>query len=153
MTANQLTAPAPTSLVLRRTFEAPCERVFRAWLSPDIMRRFLDGDRHEILDVTADARVGGSYSITWKGDDGPMTVRGVYRELVPNERIVCTWTWEEDDPGDVCETLLTLEFHAAGDRTELVLTHVNFRSETSRDNHAEGWQSIFDKFAALGIGR
>ena len=105
MTASELTKPAPTSLVVRRTFEAPVDRVFDAWLSPDALRRFLTG-AEKVLDVTVDPRAGGSYSITWDTPNGPWVVGGVYREIVKNERIVCTWTWEEDADTGVHESLL-----------------------------------------------
>lgn len=147
MTTSALTTPSPTSLVLRRTFDAPCGRVFDAWLSPDVMRIFLVGNAEKLLDVTADPRVGGAYRITWQTENGPMTVGGIYREIVKNERIVCTWTWEEDDDTEVHESVLTLEFHPHGDKTELVLTHTNLRSEESRNGHAEGWQAILDLLA------
>ena len=149
MGANELTKPSATSLVLRRTFDAPVERVFAAWLSPDAVRAFMVGDAKAVLDASVDARVGGAYHLTWDTDDGPMTVRGVYREIVENRRIVCTWVFDEDDPADVVESLLTLEFAPRGEGTELVLTHTNLRHEESRDGHATGWQSIFDKLAAF----
>jgi uncharacterized protein YndB with AHSA1/START domain len=59
MTASELTKPAPTSLVVRRTFDAPIDLVFDAWLSPDALRRFLTGAQ-KVLDVTVDPRAGGS---------------------------------------------------------------------------------------------
>jgi uncharacterized protein YndB with AHSA1/START domain len=140
-----MTTSTATALVLRRTFNAPCERVFSAWLSSDAMRAFMGGDRHKILDVEVDPRVGGSYRIAWDTSDGPITVTGVYRDIIPNERIVCTWTFEEDEPAQLCESLLTLEFRSLGLKTEVVLTHTNLRDEASRDSHASGWASIFDK--------
>jgi uncharacterized protein YndB with AHSA1/START domain len=150
MTASELTKPAPTSLVVRRAFDAPIDRVFDAWLSPDALRRFLIGAEQKVLDVTVDPRVGGSYSITWDTPDGPWIVGGVYREIVRNERIVCAWTWEEDEETGVHESLLTLEFHAlAPKKTELVLTHTKLRNEESRDGHAKGWKSIVDKLAEV----
>jgi uncharacterized protein YndB with AHSA1/START domain len=148
MTASELTKP--TSLVVRRTFDASVDRVFDAWLSPDALRRFLIGAEQKVLNVTVDPRVGGSYSITWDTPDGPWIVGGVYREIVRNERIVCAWTWEEDEETGVHESLLTLEFHAlAPKKTELVLTHTKLRNEESRDGHAKGWKSIVDKLAEV----
>ena len=150
MTSTELTTVAPTSLVLRRTFNAPCERVFNAWLTPDVMSAFMIPDGTKLLELTADPRVGGTYRITF-GDTpfGVISVGGVYREIVKNERIVFTWTWEEDTPEEVHETLLTLEFHPVGSKTELVLTHTNLRNEESRDGHADGWKSIYDNLAQL----
>jgi uncharacterized protein YndB with AHSA1/START domain len=150
MTASELTKTAPTSLEVRRTFDAPVARVFDAWLSPDTLRRFLIGSDQKVLDVIVDARAGGSYAITWETPDGPWIVGGVYREIVKNQRIVCTWTWEEDEATGVHESLLTLEFRTlAPTKTELVLTHTELRNEESRDGHAKGWKSIVDKLAEI----
>jgi len=149
MIATEVTKPAPTSLVIRRTFDAPVERVFDAWLSPEALRFMLMGDEHKVVGIEVDARPGGSYRISWETQkDGVWHCGGVYREIVKNERIVCTWTWEEDDPADVQDTLLTLEFHAlASGKTEFVLTHTNFRTETSRDSHGEGWTEAINRLA------
>ncbi len=139
-----------TQLVLRRTFSASPERLFEAWTTPDILTKFLGPGEVDVVDVKADARVGGKYSITFRDSDGDvMVVGGVYRELVPSQRIVCTWAWEEDDPSLAKETLLTLEFVPRGTQTELVLTHENFRDATQRNNHQNGWTQILDKLQQL----
>jgi uncharacterized protein YndB with AHSA1/START domain/predicted enzyme related to lactoylglutathione lyase len=139
-----------TQLVLRRTYNASPQRLFRAWTTPEILTKFLGPGEVEVLDVTADARVGGKYSITFRDSDGDLMVAGgTYRELLPPERIVCTWAWEEDDPKLAQETLLTLEFRPRGAQTELVLTHEHFRDETQRDNHQNGWTQILDKLQRL----
>ena len=149
MIASELTTHAPTSLVLRRTFNAPVERVFEAWLSADALRAFMGGTNHTIVDVSTSACVGGTYRILVQTPDEVMAVGGVYREIVKNERIVCTWTWEEDDPKDEHETLLTLEFKAIGAGTELTLTHEKFASEKSRDGHGAGWKDIYERLAEI----
>ena len=149
MIATELTKPAPATLVIRRTFDASVDRVFDAWLTPDALRAILTGEKHKAVDATVDPRVGGTYSISWQTAEGVWNVRGVYREIVKNARIVCTWSWEEDDPNDERDTLLTLEFHRLGaTKTELVLTHTNFSSEESRDNHGEGWTECVNRLAA-----
>jgi uncharacterized protein YndB with AHSA1/START domain len=149
MTALELTKPAPTSLVVRRTFNASVDRVFDAWLSPDALRAFLSG-ASQVLDVTVDPRVGGTYRIKYQTPDGEWYVGGIYKEIVKNQRIVCTWTWEEDNPADVHESLLTIEFHSPSPKqTELVLTHTKLRSEQSRDGHANGWTQIVEALATM----
>lgn len=137
-------------LQLRRTFNASPERLFEAWTTPEILMKFLGPGEVEVTGIKADPRVGGEYSITFRDSDGDvMVVGGTYRELVPSQRIVCTWAWEEDDPKLAKETLLTLEFLPRGARTELVLTHENFRDETQRNNHQNGWTQILDKLQQL----
>lgn len=149
MTAAEVTKPAPSSLVVRRTFDAPVDRVFDAWLSPDAMRTFLVGEA-KVLEVTVDPRVGGTYRIKWDTPGGIWYVGGVYKEIVKNERIVCTWSWDEDDPSELHESLLSLEFRALSPKkTELVLTHTNLRDEQSRDAHANGWSQIVENLSKM----
>ncbi len=139
-----------TALVLRRTFNASPERLFEAWTTPAVLMKFLGPGDVEVLDVRADARAGGKYSITFRDSDGDVMIAGgVYREIAPPERIVCTWAWREDDPKLAKETLLTLEFLGRGAQTDLLLTHENFRDETQRSNHQSGWTQILDKLQQL----
>ena len=146
---TQTKAPSPTSLVLRRTYDAPRAKVFEAWTDPEAMKVFMGPNDVKVPEVKVDFRVGGSYGITMLLPDGErLNVRGVYREIKRPERIVCTWQWEEDDPALERETLLTLEFFERGSQTEPVLTHENFRDADQRDRHEDGWTSILENLAA-----
>lgn len=139
----------PTTLVMRHVFDASQERVFEAWSSPEILREFIGpGDMR--ARVEADVRTGGAYRITMlMAQDKEWSVQGVYREVAPTDRIVCSWAWEEDDAADVQETVLTLEFYARGEGTELVLTHENFRDTAQRDRHHNGWDGVMSKLEAV----
>jgi len=143
---TQTKAPSATSLVLRRNYDAPRTKVFDAWTDPEAMRRFMGPNDVTVPKVTIDFRVGGKYAITMQLADGEKLVAyGVYRDIKRPERIVCTWQWEEDDPALERETLLTLEFFEAGNGTELVLTHENFRDSDQRDRHEHGWTAILNQ--------
>jgi uncharacterized protein YndB with AHSA1/START domain len=72
-------------------------------------------------------------------------VTGTYREIRPSERLAFTWRWE-DEP-EHGETLVTVELRDVGGATEMVLMHERFPSVASRDSHARGWPSCFDKLA------
>jgi uncharacterized protein YndB with AHSA1/START domain/predicted enzyme related to lactoylglutathione lyase len=138
-----------TRLELRRRLKARSEQIFSAWTTPETIERFFCPPDVKATKVTVDLRVGGRYSITMLMSDGERwTVGGVYREIVPPQRIVCTWEWKEDDPALAKETLLTLEFFERGDETELVLTHEAFRDEAQRDRHERGWSTILRELDA-----
>jgi uncharacterized protein YndB with AHSA1/START domain len=137
------TTVAVPSLTLRRTYAAPRQRVFDAWTKPELLMKFLCTSEVRITEVTVDLRTGGSYKIVMLMSDGDRwNVGGVYRDVRPPERLSMTWRWDEDDPKDEYDTLLTLEFHEAAGGTELVLTHDRFATQQSRDNHNEGWAKI-----------
>ena len=112
------------------------------------MRAFMPGD-HKVLDLSVDPRVGGAYRITWDTPNGVMTVGGVYREIVKNERIVCYLDVGRRRSVRSTRDAADPRVPSAGTKTELVLTHTNLRSEQSRDGHASGWSTIVDKLADL----
>jgi len=147
---TQTQHPSAVALVLRHTFDAPRETVFKAWTDPAIMQQFLGPGEAECKEVQVDLRVGGAYRIVVPGPNGDdWAAIGTYREVVVPERVVCTWRWQEDDPSQEHDTLLTLEFIAKGAQTELVLTHENFKDAESCQGHTHGWSEILDKYAKL----
>lgn len=138
------------ALVMRRTYDASPERVFAAWTDPAAAAVFMSPGDVKATDITMDVRVGGSYRIVMRMPDGSvMPVSGTYREVVPAKRLSMTWRWEEDNPSDERDTLLTLEFFDRGGKTEFVLTHENFASTESRENHEHGWASIMEKLDTM----
>lgn len=136
------------ALVMRRVYDAPRERVYAAWTSPEAAASFMGPGDVKATEITMDVRVGGSYRIVMVHADGSINpVRGVYREVVAPQRLSMTWKWEEENPSDERETLLTLEFIDRVGKTELVLTHENLASVESRSNHERGWASILEELA------
>ena len=134
------------SLVLSRTYDAPVERVYAAWTDPKILQKFLGPGSVKATDIETDVRVGGKYRVVMLMDDGErMVATGVYREVQVPSRLVMTWRWEEENPSNEHDTLLTLEFFDRGGKTELVLTHENFAAADSRERHEHGWNDALDK--------
>src|SRR5690606_13837593 len=93
----KITAQGEREIVMTRVFEAPRHLVFDAFTKPELLKRWLlgpDGWTMPVCEV--DLRVGGAYRFVWRGRDGTeMGVRGVYREVVPPERIVHTETFDQ----------------------------------------------------------
>lgn len=127
-----------TSLVLKRIFEAPVDRVYAAWTQPEIISQWFLGDDGKSCHVfEADTRVNGRYDIMMTMADGkPYRVRGLYHEVEPNRKLVFSWAWDHDADQ---ESLVMVEFIEQGDKTLLVLTHSRFATSESRDNHLKGW--------------
>ena len=126
-------------LVMVRTFKAPVERVWAAWTDVEQMKRWFAPGEMSVPSAEADVREGGRYRVQMQGTGSDCefhTTGGVYREVVPNERLVFTWQWE----GSELETLVSLDFKSlSANETELTLTHEGFDNEDTRDKHGEGW--------------
>ena len=74
-------------------------------------------------------------------------LRGVYREIVEPERLVCTWAWEDAEGKPGHETLLTVTFAEHGAKTKLTLHQALFETVTARNRHQEDWASALDRLA------
>jgi uncharacterized protein YndB with AHSA1/START domain len=154
-TKNEVRKPDDATLIIKRMLNAPQERAFRAWTSPEHIKQWMRPDPGMVVPLASmDLRVGGKFRIQMKKPDGEyFTAVGEFREVKAPERLVYTWDWEKDGSGaefgevEGKTSLITVEFLKRGEQTEFVLTHSRFASVESRDNHAEGWGSGVESFA------
>jgi uncharacterized protein YndB with AHSA1/START domain len=129
----QLVARGEREIVITRMFDAPRKLVFRAFTEPALVRRWMNGPGGYSMPVCdMDFRVGGKYRYVWKSDkDGSeMALVGEFREIVTNERIVRTETFE--GPWSPGETVGTVELAESGGKTT-VTTTVVYPSQQARD--------------------
>lgn len=130
-------------LVIERAFAAARTRVFEAWTSPEVLRRWWGaGPDWTSPAVEIDLRPGGRYRLSMQDPSGVVrSVGGEYVEVDPPRRLVYTWAWEshgaEDDPA----TLVTVEFRElSAAETAVILTQTGFADGERRDLHREGWE-------------
>ncbi|MBV7379760.1 SRPBCC family protein [Maritimibacter dapengensis] len=129
------------SLTVDRIIKAPQERVFNAWLDPEMLARFIiPGPGMTVPHAASDAREGGRFEIVMKAGDDEIPHAGEYREIKPHERIVFTW----ESPFSVEDSTVTLTFDPVEGGTRVTLTHVRFPDKESRDNHEGGWNAILE---------
>lgn len=123
-------------LTMRRTFDAPKTRVYRAFTDPDELEQWFvpEGMTAEVHALEPES--GGAFSVSWTDGETTMDNEGTYVEVVENERLVAV---EELPGGDL---RLTYEFRDVDDGTEVVVTQ-EFPGPVP-DGAAEGWASILD---------
>jgi uncharacterized protein YndB with AHSA1/START domain len=108
-------------LVLTRSFPVGPEKVWRAWVDGDALRVWFGQTESPRWLAELDVRVGGRYRLVLREPNGAYyAVRGVYRELEPNRKLVFTWE-QQDSPFDG-EALVTVELRAIEGGTELKFT-------------------------------
>jgi len=136
---------AKPSLTLTREYPAPPERVWRAWTDAKAVKQWWGPTPGEPVSVAElDVCVGGRFRICFGGEDVNMhECTGVYKEVVPNRKLVFTWSWPRTTPER--ESLVTITFQAKGRGTELVFKHERFFDEKVRDDHKRGWTGVLDK--------
>jgi len=134
------------SLVLQRRLKARPAIVWRAWTDPRRILQWWGAEGAETLDTACDLRVGGRFRVAFRTPDGERhDVGGVYREIVPERRLVFSWAWRTTPKR---ESQVTLELEPAGDGTLLTLTHERFADEKARDDHRGGWTEALERLAA-----
>jgi len=145
-----MTTKEKTRLEISRVIEAPRDRVYAAWTDPEQLKQWFGPENVKTRELVADARVRGTFRwdiINSEGEE--MTMRGEFRELQPDKKIVFTWQWEDDEDWENHISIVTVELYDRDGGTELRLTHEQLPNEESRDGHTRGWESALDKLERL----
>ncbi|TAK89963.1 MAG: SRPBCC domain-containing protein [Burkholderiaceae bacterium] len=140
------------SLSLTRNYDVPPEKVWQAWTDAQAVKSwFAPNEAFSVPEAELDVRVGGRYRIVMQKPVGAPTgdqcgggrneVSGVYKEVIPNRKLVFTWAWSGTPER---ESLVTLTLRAIGSGTELTLKHEQFADEETRGMHNEGWTGCLD---------
>jgi uncharacterized protein YndB with AHSA1/START domain len=133
------------SLTIRRRLNAAPEKVYAAWTDPQKIVRWFGPAEVKAGSVQADleVRIGGHYRISFDTEDGAHhEVGGVYREVVPNRKLVFSWAWRSTPE---FESVVALSLQPDGDGTWLSLQHEQLIDQAARDSHQRGWLSTLDK--------
>ena len=113
-----VTLPEEKQILITREFDAPKDLVYKAWTTPELIKRWWSGDRGKVTIADVDLRVGGKWRYVMSSNDGTeVGFNGEFREIVPNERIVCTETFEP--MADAGYAVNTVTFTEAAGRTIL----------------------------------
>jgi uncharacterized protein YndB with AHSA1/START domain len=118
-----VTLPTDDQILITREFDAPKHLVYKAWTTPEFVKRWWNAKRGEVTVAEIDLRVGGEWRYVMVTEDGfEVAFHGEYREIVPNERIVSTEVFEGAPAGTPEEgTLNTLTLAESDGRTTLTI--------------------------------
>ncbi|HEY3767124.1 MAG TPA: SRPBCC family protein [Candidatus Angelobacter sp.] len=108
----EITTPSDREIAFTRSLDAPRQLVFDAWTKPELLKRWLYGPNGwSLVTCEVDLRAGGRYRYVWHHTNGnEMGMGGVYREVVPPERIVNTQLFDQDwTEGEAVGTLVLTE--------------------------------------------
>jgi uncharacterized protein YndB with AHSA1/START domain len=139
-------------LAITRTFDAPRALVFEAFSNPEHAKQWMGPRGFTATHFEQDARPGGKWRAClhqtgdWQGRTYPdLWQGGVFKEIVPPERIVYTFAWEGQGGQSTRETLITISFTELDDgKTQMDFHQAFFDSLSQRDGHYQGWNSSFD---------
>jgi uncharacterized protein YndB with AHSA1/START domain len=148
-----VTLPTDTQILITRDFDAPRELVYKAWTTPELIKRWWSGDRGEVTSVEVDLRVGGGWRYVMTANGGfEVAFHGEYREIVPNQLIVSTEVFEGMPDA---AALTTNTFNDVNGRTRLTML-VEHSSPAHRDAHINsgmegGMQEAMDHLEEVAV--
>ena len=139
----------PSVTIVRRIKASPA-KVWAALTEPELMMRWWGPDAGPTLNVVADVRPGGRFSVVFRllnGDEHNPT--GNYQKVVPEKTLA--FTWELPDSPEP-KSLVTFQLEPFDGGTVLTLTHEHLPEELARKSHEEGWSGLLDKLPVfLGV--
>ena len=131
----KVTLPADDQILVTREFDAPKHLVYKAFTTPELVRRWWHANRGEMTVAEIDLRVGGKWRYVMIADGGmEVGFHGEYREIVPNERIVSTEAYEGIPDADEHATVNVLTLTESDGRTTLTIL-VQHSNKEHRDAH------------------
>ena len=126
----ELTLPSEKEILFTREFDAPRELVYRAYTTPELIKRWWGGSHGRVTLAEVDLRVGGSWRYVMTANEGTeVAFHGEFREIVTNERLVNTEVYEAMPDG---EALVTVTFAEENGRTRMEML-TDMGSEEARD--------------------
>ena len=146
-----VTLPASTQIVITRQFDAPRHLVYRAWTTPELIRRWWAGDRGKVTSAEVDLRPGGRWRYVMTANGGfEVAFHGEYREIVPDQRIVSTEVFEGMPDAaavstatfaeqDGCTTLTILVEHTSQEHRDM---HLNSGMEEGMNESLDHLEQV-----------
>jgi uncharacterized protein YndB with AHSA1/START domain len=128
-------------LKVSRRIPAPRETVFNAWLSPDLMAKFMQPSTTRVGPSTVenDPVRGGRFSILMRTPEKDVPHAGTYLAIDPHSHLSFTW----ESPHSLDDSVVSIDFaEPEPGVTDVTLRQVKFRSEQARDGHTQGWTLI-----------
>lgn len=149
-------------LVITRIFDAPRALVWSAWTNCEHVTRWWGPKGFTGPVCRMDFRVGGKYLFCMRSPEGQdYWSTGVYREIVPIEKLVCTDSFADENgnvvsaahygmPDDMpLEMVVTVLLEDLGGKTKMTLKHADMPAGEMGEMAGAGWNESFDKLAAL----
>ncbi len=152
----KVTLPTDRQILITREFDAPKHLVFKAWTTPELVRRWWTTDRGEMTVCEIDLRVGGTWRYVMVTPTGfEVGFHGEFREIVPDERIVSTEAYEGIPDPDGNASLNTLMLTEEDGRTTMTVL-VEHPTPEGRDAHINsgmeaGMQDALDLLEEIAV--
>jgi uncharacterized protein YndB with AHSA1/START domain len=149
------TSTSDRDLILHRVIDAPRDKVFKAWTDPELLKQWFAPKPYTTPSAELDVRAGGANFIVMRSPEGQdMPNRGVYLDVVKNERLVFTDAYTKAwEPAEKPFMTVELTFKDVGGKTDYT-ARVKHHTVADRETHEkmgfhEGWAQCTEQLAAL----
>jgi uncharacterized protein YndB with AHSA1/START domain len=152
----QVTLPADNQILITREFNAPRRLVWKAYTTPELVKRWWSGQKGTVTSAEIDLRVGGRWRCVMVANQGfEVAFRGEYREIVPDERLVNTEIFEGIPDADDHAGLVTVTLNEKDGRTFMEML-CEYRDKADRDAVIDsgmegGMQESFDALEQVAV--
>ncbi len=134
----------PGALIITRVVPASRQAVFDAWTTVESVQQWMCPEAMSVALAELDVRVGGAFRVDMLIDGERSVHTGIYREVIPPEKL--TFTWRSRNTHDR-DTLVTVELRALGEKTELRIIQTLLPDEEAVRNHTRGWTQVLEHLA------
>ena len=143
-------AHTDSDLRIERLFDAPRALVYEAWTNPALLSQWWGPAHYPATHIAMDVREGGSWRncLTSVETGDALWQNGAFTEVVPLEKLVFTFVWEEAGERGEANTVV-ITFADQGHQTLVTLTQQPFQSAHEAEGHGDGWWSSFDRLHTL----
>jgi uncharacterized protein YndB with AHSA1/START domain len=135
------------ALKITRIIHASRQEVFEAWTNAELVKQWMCPEGSSVSFVELDVRVGGAFRVDMHVDGADTIHTGIYREIIPPEKLVFTWVSRHTH---YRESLVTLEFLAHGEATELILLQTLLPDDEAVERHTVGWTQLIKHLTHVG---
>ncbi|TMB91273.1 MAG: ATPase [Chloroflexi bacterium] len=149
----RVTLPSDTQILITREFDAPRHLVYKAYTTPELIKRWWSGDRGVVTSVDVDLRVGGTWRYVMTANEGfEVAFHGEFREIVTDDRIVSTEVFEGMPDAQAVDTATFVE-NAGRTTLSILVQHTN---REHRDAHINsgmeaGLQEAMDDLEEVAV--
>lgn len=145
MTSNAAPKHDVHNLTISRSFNAPREKVFKAWTKSRHLIHWWGPEGFSMPSHKMDIHPNGIYRCDLKDSNGKdHWVQGVFKEMIEPSHLAFTHSWEENG-ASTPETLVSIELTEENGKTDMVFYQAGFETTKDSNSHRDGWNSSFDK--------
>jgi uncharacterized protein YndB with AHSA1/START domain len=134
---------------ISKDFNVPVEVVYQAWTQPEQLKQWWKPMNSQLLEVTNELQPGGAIEYRFSREGAKdLVIRGNYKEVAENSKLVYTWKWDLTEAGiEPSEYILTLNFIKQDSGSRLEIQQDSTEEQEAIQPHKEGWSQALDALA------